>query len=178
MSAAPLRLTRSGPRLGLLHGFGRRFTCALGRGGIRADKREGDGATPAAALRITGGFFRADRIAPGRVPGWLRPIGPRDLWSDDPADPGYNRLVRAPHGFSHERMFRADPLYDLVLTTDWNAAPAVPGRGSAIFLHIRRAPGHATAGCLAFSRGDLLWIIGRIEPGARVILPGAQDQRR
>lgn len=149
---------------------GRRFPCSLGRSGTTCDKREGDGATPRGTLRVLGGFYRPDRLARGQVPGWLRPIGPRDLWSDDPADPCYNHPVRAPHGFSHECLRRADPQYDLVLYTDWNFPRAVPGSGSAIFVHIWRRPGAPTAGCVAFSRGDLLWIASRIGPGSRLVV--------
>ena len=148
---------------------GRMFPCSIGRAGVVQDKREGDGGTPAGVLRITGALYRPDRLSASRVPVWAREIGPGDLWSDDPADPGYNRPARAPHGFSHEALRRPDPLYDLVLLTDWNTAPARPGRGSAIFLHTWRRPGFPTAGCIAFARPDLLWIAARVAPGTRIV---------
>lgn len=100
-----------------------------------------------------------------------RAQGAGDLWSDDGADPAYNHLVRAPHPFSHERLCRADPLYDIVLITDWNWPDAKPGRGSAIFLHQWRKPRHPTEGCIAFRRDHLRWIARRIVPGSRVIVP-------
>lgn len=147
---------------------GRRFPVSVGRGGISSSKREGDGATPCGIHRITGLYYRADRLA--RPVDWAVPIGPRDLWSDDPRDASYNTHVRAPYRPSHERLRRADPLYDLVLLTDWNWPDAVPDWGSAIFLHLRRGPGIPTAGCIAFRRRDLLWILERIRPGARVVV--------
>lgn len=149
---------------------GRRFPCSIGRGGIvpPGAKREGDGATPAGVLRIVGMLYRPDRISPPS--GWALSIGPGDLWSDDGDDPDYNHRVRAPHGFSHEALRRADPMYDLVLITDWNWPDAVPGRGSAIFVHQWRRPGAPTAGCVAFSRPDLHWIAGRLVPGTRLII--------
>lgn len=149
---------------------GRIYPCSIGRGGVVADKREGDGGTPAGVHRIMGGYHRPDRLS--RAPFWSQPIGPRDLWSDDSGDPDYNHLVKAPWRFSHEKMRRADPLYDLVLITDWNWPRAQPGRGSAIFLHSWRRPGYPTAGCIAFARNDLLRIAGGIEPGeTRLIVP-------
>lgn len=150
--------------------LGRRFPCTLGRGGIvpAAAKREGDGATPAGLHRITGLLYRPDRIA--HAPAWAQPIGPRDLWSDDPADPAYNHQVRAPHPFSHEKLRRADPLYDLVLLTDWNSPSATPGAGSAIFLHRWRRPGYPTAGCIAFAPADLGWIAGHAPPGTKLLI--------
>ncbi len=147
---------------------GRLFPVSLGRGGISADKREGDGATPAGGLAITGCLYRADRIA--RPNDWAMPIGPRDLWSDDPAAAEYNRQVRAPYAFSHERLRRADPLYDLVLLTDWNWPEAVPGRGSAIFVHQWRRPRYPTEGCIAFRRDHLHWLAARVRCGTRLIV--------
>lgn len=163
MSPADLVLTPMGLRF-----LGRRLPCSIGRGGIRADKREGDGATPVGRHRIVGMLYRPDRMA--RPAAWARPIGPRDLWSDDGTDPDYNHLVRAPHPLSHEHLRRADPLYDLVLITDWNWPRAEKGRGSAIFLHQWRKPHHPTEGCIAFRRDHLLWIAQRITPGARLIV--------
>jgi L,D-peptidoglycan transpeptidase YkuD (ErfK/YbiS/YcfS/YnhG family) len=149
---------------------GRRFPCAIGRGGIRGDKREGDGATPVGTHHITGMFYRPDRLRGAVLPDWARPIRLGDLWSDDVRDPNYNHLVRAPHPFGHETMRRADPLYDLVMTTDWNWPDAVAGRGSAIFLHQWRRIGYPTAGCVAFAPDDLRWIAARVALGARLIV--------
>ncbi|MEX0318160.1 MAG: L,D-transpeptidase [Ruegeria sp.] len=164
MNPYDLVLTRQGVRF-----RGRRFPCTIGKGGLSTDKREGDGATPTGIHRIVGMLYRPDRItAPASR---ARPIGPGDLWSDDVRDAGYNHLVRAPYGHSHEPLRRADPLYDLVLITDWNWPDAVPGRGSAIFLHQWRRPGYPTEGCVAFRRDHLRWIAGRIAPGTRLIIP-------
>lgn len=148
---------------------GRLFPCSIGKRGVTGDKREGDGATPAGTWRITGLWYRPDRL-PCPAP-WARPIGPGDLWCDAPGHPAYNRHARAPMAASHERLRRADPLYDLILTTDWNGPDAVPGRGSAIFLHQWRRPGFGTEGCIAFARRDLMWIARRAGLGTRVIVP-------
>lgn len=167
MTPADIVVTRQGAWFA-----GRRFPCTIGRGGIvpAAAKREGDGATPAGVHRIVGMLYRPDRITPPAP--WARPIGPGDLWSDDGADPDYNHMVRAPHRFSHERLRRADPLYDLVLITDWNWPFARPGRGSAIFVHRWRRPCAPTAGCVAFSPANLRWIAARITPETRLVVRG------
>lgn len=147
---------------------GRMFACTVGRGGIRADKREGDGATPAGHHRIVGCLYRPDRMA--KPCDWAVPIRPGDLWSDDPRDEDYNLMVRAPYGASHERLFRADRLYDLVIVTDWNWPRAERGRGSAIFVHRWRRPGYRTEGCVALDPADLRWITRRITFGTRLIV--------
>ena len=150
--------------------MGRRFACTIGRSGITARKREGDGATPAGTHRIVGMLYRPDRMV--RPADWALPIGPPDLWSDDPRDEDYNLMVRAPHAFSHERLRRADPMYDLILITDWNWPQSVAGRGSAIFVHAWRRPHARTAGCVAFAPADLRWIAPRITHQTRLIIRG------
>ncbi|WP_170383946.1 L,D-transpeptidase family protein [Ruegeria atlantica] len=150
---------------------GRVFPCTIGKGGLSSTKREGDGATPTGAHHIVGMLYRPDRIL--KPTEWAIPIGPRDLWSDDGRDSHYNTLVSAPYGFSHEKLRRADPLYDLVLITDWNWPNAVPGCGSAIFIHQWRRPGYPTEGCIAFRRDHLRWIAERVFLGTRLIIPQA-----
>lgn len=159
-----LLLTPGGVRF-----LGRRLPCVIGRGGVVSNKAEGDGATPAGQHRIAGALYRPDRmVCP--VP-WAIPIRPGDLWCDDPAHKAYNQAVRAPFAGSHETLWRSDPLYDLVLVTDWNWPRARPGLGSAIFLHRWRRPGYPTEGCLAFSPDHLLWIARNLSRDTRLIVP-------
>lgn len=147
----------------------RLWPCTIGKCGVSGRKREGDGATPRGVHRIVGILYRPDRMA--RPVDWAKPIGLLDLWSDDPTDIDYNMMVRAPYPHSHERLRRADPLYDLVILTDWNWPYAVRGRGSAIFIHQWRRPGFATEGCVALARVDLHAIAQHIRHRTRLILP-------
>ncbi len=148
--------------------LGRTFPCSVGRSGLQAEKREGDGATPRGTHRIIGCLYRPDRLV--RPNFWAVPIRLSDLWCDDPDSPDYNHLIRAPCEARHEALRRADPLYDIVLLTDWNWPDAVPGKGSAIFLHQWRKPHHPTEGCIAICREHLIWIAGRAAPGTRLIV--------
>lgn len=165
MSVRDIVATPQGARF-----MGRSLPCAIGRGGLTGTKREGDGASPRGIHHIVGMLYRPDRLRPPAD--WAEPILPRDLWSDDPADPAYNQLVRAPYAPSHEALRRPDPLYDLVLITDWNWPYATAGKGSAIFIHTWRKARFPTAGCVAFSRADLLWLARRVTIGTRLILAG------
>nr|MCW1951322.1 L,D-transpeptidase family protein [Octadecabacter sp.] len=99
-----------------------------------------------------------------------KPIHPRDLWSDDPSQPDYNQQVQAPYIYSHEKLRRADRLYDLVILTDWNWPNAIKNRGSAIFIHRWRKPGHPTEGCIGLRPTDLAWIAPRLLPTTRLIV--------
>lgn len=157
-------LTRQGLRF-----MGRKWPCTIGKGGIRTDKREGDGATPVGVHRIVGLLYRPDRMA--RPTDWAVPIRPGDLWSDDSNHEDYNLMVRAPYPYSHETLRRGDRLYDLVIITDWNWPRAEKGRGSAIFLHRWRRPGYPTEGCVAFRPDHLQRIAGLIRHETRLIVP-------
>ena len=133
---------------------GHRAACALGRAGIVADKREGDGGTPAGLLPLRRVLYRADRVErpPTALP--LARLGRADGWCDDPADPAYNRLVGLPHRARCEALWRDDGLYDVVVVLGHNDDPVVSGRGSAIFMHVA-GPGYgATEGCVALALGD------------------------
>lgn len=139
------------PAQGLLVFDGSVFRCALGRSGIAALKREGDGMTPQARMRVLGGYFRADgavrqaRRAPGRLVQTRRDLG----WCDAPDDRNYNRPVTLPYPAGHERMLRDDRLYDVCIVLDWNVRPRRRGAGSAIFMHIARPGLTPTEGCIA-----------------------------
>lgn len=148
--------------------MGRLFPCTIGRGGLTSRKREGDGATPRGTHGLIGLLYRPDRLA--QPTDWALPIRPGDLWSDASDDPEYNLMVRAPYSPSHERLRRADRLYDLIILTDWNWPQAQPGHGSAIFIHRWRAPGHPTAGCIGLRPRDLRWIAPRIRHRTRLIV--------
>ena len=147
---------------------GKTYPCSIGKGGLRNDKREGDGATPRGIHSIVGILYRPDRMA--KPTSWAKPIGPNDLWSDDETDTNYNNQVRRPYAHSHEVLRRADPLYDLVVITDWNWPIATQGAGSAIFIHQYRRPGYPTEGCIALSRANLHKIAQFLNKGSRLIV--------
>lgn len=164
MSVDHLVLTPRGVRFA-----GRLWPCTIGRTGVTRRKREGDGATPVGTHSIVGLLYRPDRMA--KPTDWAVPITPGDLWSDDPTDPDYNMMVRAPYAPSHETLRRPDPLYDLVLITNWNWPYAVKGRGSAIFLHAWRRPGMPTAGCIAFRADHLRQMAQRVRYKTKLVVP-------
>lgn len=131
------------------------YRASLGHGGVRDDKREGDGATPRGLLPLRRVFYRADREAPPRASVPVEPLCEADGWCDAPGDPCYNRRVTVPYSGRHECLWRRDGVYDLVAVLGWNDAPTVSGRGSAIFLHVARADFAPTEGCVALAAADL-----------------------
>jgi L,D-peptidoglycan transpeptidase YkuD (ErfK/YbiS/YcfS/YnhG family) len=146
----------------------RAIPCALGRGGIRALKREGDAATPLGTYRLTNVFYRPDRCRRPRTALQLEALSPDDGWCDAVADRNYNRRVCHPYAASAEIMWRDDCLYDVVVVLDYNRRPRIRGRGSAIFMHVAR-PGFApTEGCIALRRPDLLRVLSVLPRSARI----------
>ena len=168
--AAPSRLINLGYSAGRLSWPGGAAPAACGRGGVRPDKREGDGASPEGRFALLPGFYRADRIAlpPSRL--GMTALRPNDGWVYDPADPRYNRLVSLPYPAHHEEMWRADGLYDLVVVIGYNTDPPVPGSGSAIFLHVARPDFAATEGCIAVAREILARLLGLLGPGSTIAI--------
>lgn len=135
---------------------GKRFRASLGRGGVRPDKQEGDGATPSGVLALRRVLYRADRVPRPECAVAVEPLAPTDGWCDDPGHRDYNSMVRLPHPGRCEALWREDGIYDVIGVLGWNDAPAMPGRGSAIFLHVARPDFAPTEGCVAMALPDLL----------------------
>ena len=144
---------------GRLRFRGEDFHAAFGRGGIRFEKQEGDGSTPAAVLPLRRVLYRADRVARPQATVPTEPLAPNDGWCDDPAHPDYNRQIVLPHSARHEELWRRDNLYDLIGVLGWNDSPTMRDRGSAIFLHVARPYWAPTEGCVALALPDLLRLL-------------------
>ena len=142
--------------------------CAIGASGMTSDKREGDQATPVGCFALRRVYYRADRVSRPRTSLPVDPLDPLDAWSDDPDDPAYNSLVRQPYRTSVELMWREDHVYDIVVPVGFNDDPAVPGKGSAIFLHIARPDFSPTQGCVAVSVENLLRILADCDQTTRI----------
>lgn len=145
-----------------------RFAAAIGRSGITAFKREGDGATPRASMRLLSGYFRAKGHPILRSRLSLSPIRSDMLWCDAPSHPAYNRPVKAPFAAGHERLLRQDRLYDVCLVMDWNVTSRKRGCGSAIFFHIARPDYGPTEGCVAISPADMRRLLTLVSPSTTV----------
>ncbi|HEY1980986.1 MAG TPA: L,D-transpeptidase family protein [Xanthobacteraceae bacterium] len=153
---------------GLLIAGGTIVRVALGRTGIKAAKREGDGATPAGRFHPLRLWWRADRLPRPRT--WLpaRRITQADAWCEDPADRRYNRAFRRSANEPGDRLLRADGLYDVIIEIDHNTRPRVARLGSAVFIHVARANFDPTAGCVALSRPGLLRLISSLTTKTRI----------
>ena len=153
----------------LIHG-GRSYPCALGRSGIHAGKREGDGRTPAGEFALRYVLYRPDRMRRPKTALPVKPISLPDGWCDDARHSAYNQPVRLPIPASAERLRRSDHVYDLIVVIGHNDAPPIRGNGSAIFLHIAHWNLAPTAGCIALKRADLLAILAQCDSRSRIVI--------
>ena len=143
----------------------KQYPCALGRSGVSEEKREGDGMTPVGCFPLREVLYRADRVAAPETALPTSALAENDGWCDDSADPNYNKRVSLPYSASHERLWREDSVYDIIVPLGYNDDPAIPGKGSAIFLHIARPNYSPTAGCVALALPDLIQILKEVSPG-------------
>ena len=143
---------------------------AIGRGGIKGNKHEGDGATPTGRYRLVRLWFRPDRMPRPRTLLPARAITAADGWCEDPADRRYNRPIRMGLGDPGDRLERHDALYDLVIELDHNQRPRVAGRGSAVFIHVARPGMTPTAGCVSMPAPALRRLLARLGPTTTITI--------
>jgi L,D-peptidoglycan transpeptidase YkuD (ErfK/YbiS/YcfS/YnhG family) len=163
-----IRAAAGNPRRGWLTAGGRTIPVALGRGGIRANKREGDGGTPKGTFHPRKLWWRADRHPQPRTFLPVRAIAPEDAWCEDPNDRHYNKPVRLKRDRGGDRLRREDHLYDFIVEIDHNTSPRIAGRGSAVFLHLARDNFAPTAGCVSMTKSAMLHLLQRLGPGTRI----------
>jgi L,D-peptidoglycan transpeptidase YkuD (ErfK/YbiS/YcfS/YnhG family) len=165
-----IRAAAGNPRRGWLTVAGQTVPVALGRGGIRANKREGDGGTPKGSFRPRQLWWRTDRHPRPRTFLPVRAIGPEDAWCEDPSSRHYNRPIRLDRAGSGDRLRRDDHLYDFIVEIDHNRVPRIAGRGSAVFLHLARDNFGPTAGCVSMTKSAMLRLLARLGPKTKIVI--------
>ncbi|MFT8671030.1 L,D-transpeptidase family protein [Acetobacter orientalis] len=135
------------------------MSAVIGKNGVTHSKKEGDNATPLGLFPLVRVFYRADRVTKPLTSLPVEALSPKDGWCDDPQSPDYNKKVILPCAARHEKLWREDNVYDIIVVIAYNMGPAVPGRGSAIFMHLQRPTLAPTEGCVALSQNDLLWVL-------------------
>jgi L,D-peptidoglycan transpeptidase YkuD (ErfK/YbiS/YcfS/YnhG family) len=170
LSLIRIRASAGNSRRGWLVAGASAIPVALGRGGILANKREGDGGTPRGIFHPRQLWWRADRHPRPRTHLPVRAIGPEDAWCEDPADRHYNRPIRLGKKAPGDRLTRKDHLYDFIVEIDHNTRPRVAGRGSAVFLHLARENFGPTAGCVSMTKSAMLQLLRRLGPETKIVI--------
>lgn len=143
---------------------GKTYRCSIGKSGFSTDKKEGDGCTPIGVFLLRELWYRADKIEKPNTKLPVKIINKNDGWCDDVNSEDYNKHINLPYGFSHEKLWREDDVYDLIIPLGYNDNPIVKGKGSAIFMHVAKPDYSGTEGCVALNKDDLLEILPLLLP--------------
>lgn len=147
-----------------------RYKCTLGRSGVTIDKTEGDGKTPIGTYPLRQVFYRADRVEKPQTELDVFELTAQTGWCEDPACAAYNTQVVLPHAGQTDSMTRDDHLYDIVIVVGYNDAPPVAGKGSAIFVHLRRDDFSPTVGCVGLAWAELQEVLKNLDKSSRLIV--------
>ena len=147
-----------------------KFKCALGKSGIRKKRTEGDNITPKGTFKIIKIYYRKDRIKKINSVFKIIEIKKDMGWCDDPESKKYNQLIKLPSKYRHEKLFRNDRIYDLIIVLNYNMSPVIKNKGSAIFIHIAKNNYNKTKGCIALKKKDLIEIVSKIKRNTKVII--------
>jgi len=145
-----------------------RFRCALGKGGVKKKIREGDNITPIGTYKIVNVYYRRDKIKKLTSNLKLVPINKNMGWCDDPKSKKYNKLIKLPSKFSHEKLYRKDNIYDIIVIINYNMSPIVKNKGSAIFIHVANKFYKKTKGCIALKKNNLIKLIENISVNTKI----------
>ena len=145
-----------------------KFRCSLGKNGVTKNKVEGDKCTPSGIYKLKQVFYRADRIK--KITTNLKKIKIKKNmgWCDDSSSKKYNHLIKIPNKFSHEKLYRKDHIYDIIVVLNYNMNPVIKKKGSAIFVHIAKKNYSKTLGCIGLKKNNLLEILNKVKKNNKI----------
>ena len=144
--------------------------CAIGKKGIGSKKKEGDLITPRGKYKVKYILYRKDRIKKIQSEMKIIKIKKNMGWCDDPRSRNYNKLIKLPSIYRHEKLFKKENIYDIILVLNYNMRPIKKNKGSAIFIHVSKKNFKKTEGCVAIQKRDLLKIVKEIKKNTKVMI--------
>jgi L,D-peptidoglycan transpeptidase YkuD (ErfK/YbiS/YcfS/YnhG family) len=145
-----------------------KFRCALGKAGVKKKEKEGDNITPKGIFKIIRVYYRPDKIENITTLVKKKEIKMNMGWCNDPVSNFYNKEIKLPSKFKHEKLYRNDNLYDLILVLNYNINPIIKNKGSAIFMHIAKKRFQPTQGCIALKKKDLIKLLNNIKKNTKI----------
>ena len=143
------------------------FRCVVGKKGISKKKKEGDFCTPKGSFKLKTVYYRPDRIKKIKTKLNTEKIQPSMGWCNDPLNGKYNSLIKINEKIKHEKLYRKDNKYDILLVIDYNLKNPIPFKGSAIFIHLTKNF-KGTAGCIALNKKDFLILLKLVNRKTRI----------
>ena len=143
--------------------------CSLGKRGIGLKKKEGDLITPKGRYKIKYILYRKDRV---KIESKIKKIVIKKNmgWCDDPRSNEYNKLIKLPSVYKHEKLYKKENFYDIIIVLNYNMNPIVKNKGSAIFIHVARKNYKKTEGCVAIKKAHLLKITKGLKNNTKVLI--------
>jgi L,D-peptidoglycan transpeptidase YkuD (ErfK/YbiS/YcfS/YnhG family) len=143
------------------------FRCAIGKAGIKNKTKEGDNITPKGTYKLIKLFYRTDKISKIKTILKKFKIKKNMGWCDDPRSKFYNKEIKLPSLYSHEKLYRKDNIYDLVVVLNYNFKPIIKNKGSAIFIHVTNKY-KSTQGCITLKKEDLIKLLSVIKKNTKI----------
>ena len=144
------------------------FRCCIGKKGLSRKKLEGDNKTPIGTFKLDSLYYRHDRIKKFKSNIRIFKINKKMGWCDDKNDKkNYNKLIKINRTIKHEKLYRKDTKYDLIIPIKYNFKKPVLGKGSCIFLHVTKNF-KPTAGCIALKKKDFLIMLKLISSKTKI----------
>ena len=142
--------------------------CAIGKRGIGNKKKEGDLITPKGIYRVKYVLYRKDRVKKIKTKLKKVIIKKNMGWCDDVRSNNYNKLIKLPFNYSHEKLYKKENIYDIILVLNFNMNPTKKNKGSAIFIHVAKKNYRKTEGCVALRKSELLKIVRELKVNTKV----------
>ena len=144
-----------------------KIRCSLGKAGIKKKTKEGDNVTPIGTYKAVKVFYRPDKI--NIIKTNLKKIKIKKSmgWCDDPNSNFYNQQIKLPSICGHEKLYRKDGIYDIIIVLNYNMNPTINGKGSAIFIHVTKNY-KPTKGCIALKKIDLIKILNLVKKNTKI----------
>ena len=142
--------------------------CALGKRGIGNKKKEGDLITPKGVFKIKYVLYRKDRVKKIKTKLKKIIIKKNMGWCNDNESNKYNKLIRLPSSYSHEKLYKKENIYDIILVLNYNMNPIIKNKGSAIFIHVSKKNYKGTEGCVALKKIHLIKVLRGLKKNTAV----------
>ena len=146
-----------------------KLKCCIGKNGVKKQKIEGDNSTPKGIFTIGTFYYRKDRVIKPFANLKTKIIKPNIGWCNDPKKKSYNREIKIQKKIRYEKLFRQDHKYDYLIVINYNVKKTIPGKGSAIFIHLTKNY-HPTAGCIALKKHDFIILLKLINNKTKIVI--------
>ena len=144
-----------------------KFKCCIGKKRVKKHKIEGDKSTPKGIFTLGTLYYRKDRVLKPSTNLKTKIIKSNIGWCNDSKHKFYNKEIKIQKKIRYEKLYRKDHKYDYLIVINYNVKKILPGKGSAIFIHLTKNY-YPTAGCIALKKKDFLILVKLINKKTKI----------